>query len=119
MMTMALFAILLAVILPGQLINVFIGVFTLYHVGTARLTVRRRPGAAGFVEKIAMMAGLCLFAPFVILSFDLAFGLAPIPAGRVADLLDDPGSGNGPDAAHCLGPASIPADGPTGVASLC
>jgi hypothetical protein len=75
MLIMASFAIYLAVAMPDQLVNVFIGVLTLYLVGTAWLTVRRKPGAAGLAEKIALVVAIILCAPFAILSFQLATGL--------------------------------------------
>jgi uncharacterized membrane protein len=77
MAVMATFAIYLAVVRPGQLVNVFIGVFTLYLVSTAWLTVRRRPGAIGLSEKIALGVALVLCAPFATLAFQLATGLRP------------------------------------------
>jgi uncharacterized membrane protein len=78
MVLMAAFAIYLAVVIPHQLVNVFIGMFALYLVGTAWLTVRRRPGAIGASEKVAFLVSLCLCAPFVILAFQLAAGLPPL-----------------------------------------
>ncbi len=78
MMAMAGFAIVLAVIIPDQLINVLIGIFALYLVGTAWLTVRRQAREAGLFEKIALAVSVCLCAPFVIISGDLALGLPPL-----------------------------------------
>jgi uncharacterized membrane protein len=77
MIVMAVFAIYLATVIPGQLVNVFIGVFTLYLVGTAWLTVWRQGGAIGIAEKFALLVSLCLLAPFAILSVQLALGLKP------------------------------------------
>jgi uncharacterized membrane protein len=77
MVVMAVFAIYLAVVLPNQVVNIFIGMFALYLVGTAWLTVRRRPGAAGLAEKIALGVGVLLCAPFVTLSVQLLLGLPP------------------------------------------
>jgi hypothetical protein len=62
---------------PGQLPNLLIGTFTLYLLATAWLTVRRPEGQTGVPEKIAFAVILLLFAPFAILSFQLAFGLNP------------------------------------------
>ena len=78
MSLMAAFAIYLAIEIPDQLINVFIGLFALYLVGTAWLTVRRQQGAVGVSEKIALLVAVCLCAPFVILVFQLAAGLPPL-----------------------------------------
>ncbi len=78
MIIMAVFGCYLAVAMPDQLVNVFISIFALYLVLTAWLTVRRKPGAIGFPEKIAMLVGICLCAPFAILSFQLATGLPPL-----------------------------------------
>jgi hypothetical protein len=78
MSLMAVFAIYLAFVIPHQLVNVFIGTFALYLVGTAWLTVRRQEGAIGVSEKIAFLVSVCLCAPFVILAFQLAAGLPPL-----------------------------------------
>lgn len=77
MLVMAAFAILLAFVVPGQLVNVFIGAFAFYLVATAWLTVRRRDGAIGYAEWIALAVGVVLCAPFAVLSFQLATGMAP------------------------------------------
>ena len=78
MIVMAIFAIWLGFVMPDQIVNVFIGTFTLYLVGTAWLAVRRKEGASGAAEKIALAVALVLLAPFAILSFDLAMGLPPL-----------------------------------------
>ena len=75
---MAVFACYLAFVIPKQLANVFISVLALYLVSTAWLTIRRRDGTIGLSEKIALLVGLCLCAPFAILSFQLALGLTPL-----------------------------------------
>jgi uncharacterized membrane protein len=77
MAVMAMFAIWLAVVRPGQRINVFIAIFTLYLVSTGWLTVRRRQRVIGLAEKIALGVALILCAPFAILAFQLATGLPP------------------------------------------
>jgi hypothetical protein len=46
-------------------------------VATAWLTVRRREGAAGLSEKLALIVALILCAPFAVLSFQLATGMTP------------------------------------------
>jgi hypothetical protein len=76
MLVMAAFAAFLGVVRPGQLVNVFIAAFTTYLVATAWLAVRRR--SAGMAEKIALIVALILCAPFAVLSFQLATGLAPL-----------------------------------------
>jgi hypothetical protein len=78
MLVMATFAAYLAVAVPGQIVNLFIGTLTFYLVATAWMTVRRRAGTTGRFEKIALFAALCLCAPFAILTFQLATGLAPL-----------------------------------------
>jgi uncharacterized membrane protein len=78
MLVMATFAIWLAIAVPDQIVNVFIATFTLYLVGTAWLTVRRKQGTVGLSEKIAVAVELILCAPFAILSFQLATGMTPL-----------------------------------------
>lgn len=73
----------LALVRPGQLPNVLIGTFTLYLLTTAWLTVRRPEGQTGFPEQITLGVILLLFAPFAVLSFQLAFGLTPYLASAV------------------------------------
>jgi uncharacterized membrane protein len=75
MLVMAAFALYLAAVIPGQTANLFGATFVIYLVTTAWLTVRRRDGATGLSEKIALFVSLCLFVPFAILSFELASGL--------------------------------------------
>jgi hypothetical protein len=78
MLAMASFATVLAVVVPGQIVNVFIGAFAFYLVATAWMTVRRHEGAIGVGEKIALIVAVILGAPFVILAFQLATGLPPL-----------------------------------------
>ena len=78
MLVMAIFAIYLAIVLPHQILNVFIATFATYLVATGWMTVRHREGTAGVPEKIALIVGLILFAPFAILSAQLALGLPPM-----------------------------------------
>jgi uncharacterized membrane protein len=77
MVVMAIFAAYLAIAVPGQIVNLFIATFTLYLVTTSWMAVRRKECTAGLAEKIALFIGLCLWAPFAILSFQLATGLPP------------------------------------------
>jgi len=77
MLVMAVLADYLAVAIPEQIPNLFIGTFTIYLVSTAWLTVRRKERFVGIPEKIALFVILCLCVPFVILSFQLATGLNP------------------------------------------
>ena len=84
MLVMAVFALWLAVAMPGQTVNLFIGVFTLYLVATAWMTVWRKAGAIGLPEKIAMVVALVLCAPFAVLSFQLATGMTPFFKSAVA-----------------------------------
>ncbi|MBI3677802.1 MAG: hypothetical protein HY243_14430 [Proteobacteria bacterium] len=78
MLVMATFAAWLAVVVPDQIVNVFIATFTVYLVATAWLTVRRKEGTIGFAERIALVVALILWAPFAILAFQLATGLPPL-----------------------------------------
>jgi hypothetical protein len=78
MLVMAVFAAWLAVVIPDQVVNLFIATFAFYLVATAWLTVRRREGTVGAAEKIALIVILCLFAPFGILSFQIATGMTPL-----------------------------------------
>ena len=77
MLVMAAFAAYLAVVVPGQLVNLFIAIFASYLVATAWMTVRRKEDAIGVPEKVALAVALCLCAPFVVLSFQLITGAAP------------------------------------------
>jgi Predicted membrane protein (DUF2306) len=77
MLVMATLAAYLAIVMPGQIVNLFIGVFAFYLVATGWMTVRRRAGAIGLPEKIALFVALGLCAPFAILAFQLATGLPP------------------------------------------
>ena len=77
MVAMAVFADYLAIAIPEQIPNLFIGTFTIYLVATAWMTVRRKEQSVGIPEKIALLVVLCLCVPFAILSFQLATGLEP------------------------------------------
>jgi uncharacterized membrane protein len=84
MFLVATFAVYLAIAMPGQMVNVFIGTFAFYLVATAWMTVRRREGVTGISDKIALLVSLSLCAPFAILSFQLAAGLPPLFKSAVA-----------------------------------
>lgn len=77
MLVMAALAGWLAVVRPGQIVNLFGGTFVFYLVTTAWMTVQRKEGTIGWAEKIAFAVILCLFAPFALLSFQLAAGMTP------------------------------------------
>lgn len=81
MLVMASFADYLAVAMPEQIPNLFIGTFTIYLVATAWLTVRRKEKnearSVGLPEKIALVVILSLCVPFALLSFQLLLGLKP------------------------------------------
>jgi hypothetical protein len=74
---MAVLADYLAVAMPDQIPNLFIGTFTIYLVLTAWMTVRRQERTIGIAEKAALLVIVCLWLPFAILSFQLATGLTP------------------------------------------
>jgi hypothetical protein len=78
MLVTAMFAGFLAVVVPGQVVNLFIGTFVFYLVATGWMTVNRKEGTIGHSEKIALFVSLCLCAPFVILAFQLTTGMAPL-----------------------------------------
>ena len=75
MLVMGGFADYLAVVLPEQLPNLFIGTLAIYLVVTAWMTVRRKEGTTEPADKIAFAVILCVCLPFVVLSFQLATGL--------------------------------------------
>lgn len=77
MLVMAVFAAYLAVVRPGQIVNLFGAIFASYLVTTAWMAVRRRDTTTALAEKIAFGIVLCLFVPFALLSVQLAFGLTP------------------------------------------
>jgi hypothetical protein len=77
MVVMATFAGYLAIAVPGQIVNLFIATFTLYLVATSWMTVHRKECAAGIAERIALFIVICLWAPFAILSFQLATASPP------------------------------------------
>jgi len=83
MLVMAGFAAYLGVVVPDH-VNIFIAAFTAYLVATAWMTARRKAGAIGLPEKIALCVGLVLCAPFAVLSFQLATGLPPLFTSTVA-----------------------------------
>jgi hypothetical protein len=76
MLVMATFAIYLAVAVADQIVNVFLGTLAIYLVETAWTTIRRKEGTSGRSDKLALLVVLCLCAPFAILAFQLATGLA-------------------------------------------
>ncbi len=84
MLVMAMFAAVLAVVVPDQLVNLFIATFTIYLLWTGWMTVRRPAHTVGLMEKIALVLAVCLSAPFAILSFQLAAGITPLFRSAVA-----------------------------------
>ena len=77
MLVMAVFADYLAIAIPEQIPNLFIGTFTAYLVATSWLTVRRKERCVGVPEKAALFVALCLCLPFAVLSFQLVTGSEP------------------------------------------
>ena len=75
MLLVAIFAAYLAVVRPGQLVNLIIALFALYLVSTAWLTVRGEPGQVAVAERLGLVVAMLLAAPFVVLSVQLAAGL--------------------------------------------
>ena len=78
MVVMAVFGCYLGFVMPDQRVNIFISIFALYLILTAWLAVKRGDGAIGASEKFALLVGICLCAPFAILSFQLALGMTPL-----------------------------------------
>jgi len=78
MLVMAAFAAWLAVVVPGQLVNLIIAAFTAYLIVTGWITARRKAGAVGAIEWGVLAVSLCIAAPFVILTVQLATGLPPL-----------------------------------------
>jgi hypothetical protein len=77
-LVLAISAAYLAVAVPDQIVNLFVGTFTFYLVATAWVTAHRKAGTIGRSETFALCAALLLCAPFVALTFQLAIGLAPL-----------------------------------------
>lgn len=75
MLVMASFAIILAIVLPGEIVNLVVGTFVIYLVTTSWLTARRKDGKIGYPERIALFVILCLCVPFGIMSFQVSMGL--------------------------------------------
>jgi uncharacterized membrane protein len=75
MLVMAAFAIFLAIVRPGEIVNLVVGTFVIYLVVTAWLTAQRKDGGIGFPEKLALFVILCLCVPFGIMSYEVAMGL--------------------------------------------
>ena len=63
--------------IPEQILNFFIGTFTIYLVATAWMTLRRKQRSVGVPEKTALSIVVCLCVPFAILSFQAGTGLKP------------------------------------------
>jgi len=82
MLVMAAFACWLAVVMPGQIGNLFGAVFAAYLVTTGWLTVRRNAGV--LPERIALVVALVLLAPFAILLLQAATHTAFLLKSAVA-----------------------------------
>jgi uncharacterized membrane protein len=76
MLTMAVTADILALVIPGQQVNVLIGTFTIYLIGTAWLAAQHKSHRAAQLAALAVV--LLLAIPFTILSVQLAIGAAPL-----------------------------------------
>lgn len=72
MLVMAVFAGYLAIVRPGQIVNLVIAIFVAYLVSTAWLTVTRKEGVSGISERLALALSGCLAASFLFISFQLA-----------------------------------------------
>jgi uncharacterized membrane protein len=78
MLTMAVTAAILGAILPGQSINVFIGILAIYLVSTGWITVTWAPEKAAIANRIALGVSLCLCAPFALLIVPTLTGGPPL-----------------------------------------
>lgn len=78
MVVMAVFAGCLAVIRPGQMVNLFIATLVLYLIATSWLAAHRCSGRIGIAERLLLVVAMLLWAPFAILAFQLALGLPPL-----------------------------------------
>lgn len=79
MLVMAVFAAYLGIVVPGQIVNVFIACFAAYFVITSWLAAKRTATAKpGLADRLAFAFSLILFAPFGILCFQLATGMPPL-----------------------------------------
>jgi uncharacterized membrane protein len=76
MITMAATADILGFIIPGAQVNLLIGTFTLYLIGTAWLAASRT--RRRLVEAASLAVVLMLAIPFTILACQLATGAAPL-----------------------------------------
>lgn len=76
MLVMAVFAAILGLIMPGQIVNVFIAAFTLYLVSTGWLAARKGHETAGTAEKISLAVAIILCVPFALLLFQILTGVA-------------------------------------------
>lgn len=74
MLVMASVADYLAVMVPGEMPELIGGTFVIYLVATGWLTVRRKDGATGWTEKIALAVVICVGLPFAMICFDEATG---------------------------------------------
>jgi uncharacterized membrane protein len=74
MLVMAALAAYLAVVRPGQIINLFGGTFAFYLVVTGWMAASRKDGKAGLPEKIALAIALCLCVPFALVIFQAVTG---------------------------------------------
>jgi hypothetical protein len=73
---MTVFAGYLAVVRPGQIINLFIAAFALYLVTTSCMTARRRePAAPRLSDKLALAVSATLCAPFALVMFQAVSGV--------------------------------------------
>ncbi|HEY1962336.1 MAG TPA: hypothetical protein VGG69_07960 [Rhizomicrobium sp.] len=75
MLVMAALAAYLAVVMPGQIVNLFIAAFASYLVVTAWITIQRLDGKIGFAEKIGLAIAVLLLTPFAILVVQVTAGL--------------------------------------------
>jgi hypothetical protein len=79
MLVMGTFAAYLAIVVPGQIANLFGGGFVIYLVATAWLTVHRRTPAIVLAEKLAFAAIGLLFLCFVVTVLQIATGISFLP----------------------------------------
>jgi len=83
MLVMAIFAACLAIVIPGQVSNLFGAILTFYLVATGWQTVKREQRTVGRAEKIALAASLCICVGLGGLSIAEAAGAVPGVSGQL------------------------------------
>lgn len=75
MVVMTISAAILGAVRPGQTINIFIAVFTLYLVATAWLTAKQTETVSSGPAIASLVVSLLLCAPFALIDFQIVTGV--------------------------------------------